>query len=104
MLECPKTAQMKDFLKLYQTVMDFKGLSFIVTEQPFNKQLCPVFYFATVTTVKITNHKLPNAIIKIDILAKAKMLKGNEKWKGVSITHDLTKMQCAEEKTNELLL
>ena len=48
--------------------------------------------------------KLPNAIIKSDILAKAKMLKGNEKWKGVSITHDLTKMQCAEEKTNELLL
>ena len=48
--------------------------------------------------------KLPNAIIKNDILAKAKMLKGNEKWKGVSITHDLTKMQCAEEKTNELLL
>ena len=48
--------------------------------------------------------KLPNAIIKKDILAKAKMLKGNDKWKGVSITHDLTKMQCAEEKTNELLL
>ena len=48
--------------------------------------------------------KLPNAIIKNDILARAKMLKGNEKWKGVSITHDLTKMQCAEEKTNELLL
>ena len=48
--------------------------------------------------------KLPNAIIKNDILAKAKMLRGNEKWKGVSITHDLTKMQCAEEKTNELLL
>ena len=47
--------------------------------------------------------KLPNAIIKSDILAKAKMLKGNEKWKGVSITH-MTKMQCAEEKTNELLL
>ena len=48
--------------------------------------------------------KLPNANIKTDILAKAKILKGNEKWKGVSITHDLTKMQCAEEKTNELLL
>ena len=48
--------------------------------------------------------KLPLAIIKNDILAKAKMLKGNKKWKGVSITHDLTKMQCAEEKTNELLL
>ena len=48
--------------------------------------------------------KLPNANIKTDILAKAKILKGNEKWKGVSITHDLTKLQCAEEKTNELLL
>ena len=50
MLECPKTAQMKDFLKLFKTVMDFKGLSFIVTEQPFNKKLRPVFYFATVIT------------------------------------------------------
>ena len=48
MLECPKTAQMKDFLKLFKTIMDFKGLSFIVTEQPFNKKLRPVFYFATV--------------------------------------------------------
>ena len=52
MLECPKTAQMKDFLKLFKTVMDFKGLSFIVTEQPFNKKLRPVFYFATVTQKK----------------------------------------------------
>ena len=49
MLECPKTAQMKDFLKLFKTIMDFKGLFFIVTEQPFNKKLRPVFYFATVT-------------------------------------------------------
>ena len=51
MLECPKTAQMKDFLKLFKTVMNFKGLSFIVTEQPFNKKLRPVFYFATVTNI-----------------------------------------------------
>ena len=56
MLECPKTAQMKDFLKLFKTVMDFKGLSFIVTEQPFNKKLRPVFYFATV----ILFHKMRN--------------------------------------------
>ena len=40
----------------------------------------------------------------MQILIKAKMLKGNEKWRGVSITHDLTKVQCAEEKTKELLL
>ena len=33
MLECPKTARMKDFLKLFKTVMDFKGLSIIVTKQ-----------------------------------------------------------------------
>ena len=54
MLECPKTAQMKDFLKLFKTVMDFKGLSFIVTEQPFNKKLRPVFYFATVSCLTST--------------------------------------------------
>ena len=53
MLECPKTAQMKDFLKLFKTVMDFKGLSFIVTEQPFNKKLRPVFYFATVSSKRM---------------------------------------------------
>ena len=53
MLECPKTARMKDFLKLFKTVMDFKGLSFIVTEQPFIKKLRPVFYFATVKILKV---------------------------------------------------
>ena len=62
MLECPKTAQMKDFLKLFKTVMDFKGLSFIVTEQPFNKKLRPVFYFATVMSENdfssVTSHHI----------------------------------------------
>ena len=48
MLECPKTAQMEDFLKLFKNIMDFKGLSFIVTEQSLIKKSCPVFYFATV--------------------------------------------------------
>ena len=29
---------MKDFSKLFETVMNFKGLSFLVTEQPLIKQ------------------------------------------------------------------
>ena len=62
MLECPKTAQMKDFLKLFKTVMDFKGLSFIVTEQPFNKKLRPVFYFATVICESIDFSSLSNQL------------------------------------------
>ena len=30
MLGCPETAQVKDFSKLFKTVMDSMGLSFIV--------------------------------------------------------------------------
>ena len=48
---------MKDFLKLFKTIMDFKGLSFIVTEQPFNKKLRPVFYFATVRVAQAATKK-----------------------------------------------
>ena len=48
--------------------------------------------------------KLQNAEVKQEILAKAKNLKGNDEWKGVGITHDLTKLQCAEVKARELQL
>ena len=41
---------------------------------------------------------------KSDILLKAKNLKGKNKWLGVGITHDLTKLQCLEEKQHELHL
>jgi len=40
---------MKDFSKLFETVMEFKGLSFIVTEKFLIKKQCPVFFFATVS-------------------------------------------------------
>ena len=33
---------MKDFLKLFETVMDFKGLSFLVNEQSLIKKWLPV--------------------------------------------------------------
>ena len=36
---------MKDFLKLFETVMDFKGLSFLVTEKSLIKKQRPVFGF-----------------------------------------------------------
>ena len=48
--------------------------------------------------------KLPSAVLKNEILAKARNLKGNDKWKGVVLTHDLTKMQYAEEKAREMHL
>ena len=40
--------------------------------------------------------------MKNEILIKAKNLKGNEKWKQVGITHDLTKMECLDKKNREL--
>ena len=40
--------------------------------------------------------------MKNEILFKAKNLKGNEKWKQVGITHDLTKMEYLDEKNREL--
>ena len=36
---------MKDFSKLFETVMDFKGLSFLVTEKSLIKKQRPVFFF-----------------------------------------------------------
>ena len=38
------------------------------------------------------------------ILLRAKNLKGKTKWSGVVITHDLTKMECHEEKAREIQL
>ena len=38
---------------------------------------------------------------KAKILFKAKNLKNNQRWAGVAITHDLTKLQCQEEKAQE---
>ena len=38
---------------------------------------------------------------KAKILFKAKNLKNNQRWAGVAITHDLTKLQCQEEKARE---
>ena len=42
---------MEDFLKFFKTVIDFEGLSFIVTEQSLIKKSRPVFYFATVRSL-----------------------------------------------------
>ena len=48
--------------------------------------------------------KLTSANTKRELLLKAKNLKGNASWNGVVITHDLTKMQCLEDKNFELRL
>ena len=48
--------------------------------------------------------KLKRQEIQAEVLFKAKGLKNNEKWQGVSITHDLTKLQCQEEKAGEVEL
>ena len=48
--------------------------------------------------------KLRNQEEKAEILFKAKRLKNNQDWPGVSITHDLTKQQCHAEKVVEMEL
>ena len=48
--------------------------------------------------------KLAHSDKKNEILLKARNLKGNTKWQGVVITHDLTKMECQEERAHELQL
>ena len=45
--------------------------------------------------------KLSKFETKNHVLQQAKNLKGNMKWHGIGITHDLTKMECAEEKFRE---
>ena len=42
-LGCSETAQMKDFSKLFKTIMNFFSLSFLVTEQSLVKKSSPVF-------------------------------------------------------------
>ena len=51
---------MKDLLKLFETVMDFKGLSFVVNEQSFIKKWHPVCFFAMVTSYLSLNVFLNN--------------------------------------------
>ena len=48
--------------------------------------------------------KLNDQETKSHILFKAKSLKNNAKWKGISIAHDLTKMQCQQAKAAEMQL
>ena len=50
-LQCSVRAQMTDISKLFETIMDFKGLSFLVTEQSLIKNQRPVFFFAIVTVL-----------------------------------------------------
>ena len=50
---------MKDLLKLFETVMDFKGLSFVVNEQFFIKKWHPVCFFAMVTS-NFSHNVYPN--------------------------------------------
>ena len=45
MLECPEITQMKDFLKLFKTIIDFKGLPFLVTKQSTIKKLRLLFFW-----------------------------------------------------------
>ena len=41
---------MKDILKLFETIMDFKGLSFLVTEQSLMKKQRPFFLLPLLTS------------------------------------------------------
>ena len=48
--------------------------------------------------------KLSSLAKKVEILKNAKRLKDIANWTGTVITHDLTKLQCKEEKIQELEL
>lgn len=48
--------------------------------------------------------KLKCSEAKSKIMFVAKGLKYNKKWIGVSITHDLTKLQCQNEEVKEMEL
>ena len=51
---------MKDLLKLFETIMDFKGLSFVVIEQSLIKKWHPVCFFAMLTSNFSLNISLDN--------------------------------------------
>ena len=50
---------MKDISKLFETIMDFKGLSCLVTEKSLIKNQRPVFFLPLLlTTLAFINHYL----------------------------------------------
>ena len=58
-------AQIKDISKLFETVMDFKGLSFLITEQSLIKNQRLFFYFFATVILQmkqsitwLDNHKI----------------------------------------------
>ena len=60
---------MKDFLKFFETAMDFKGLSFLVTDKSLIKKQRPffLFFFATVigqlVVIESCSHQEPENYI-----------------------------------------
>ena len=57
-LECSERAQLKDLLKLFKTIMDLKGLIFLVLRQSTIKTLRLVFFLAMVIREKHGFHFL----------------------------------------------
>ena len=51
-LESSETTQIKEFSKLFKTIMDFNGLSFLVIEQSLIKRLHLLFFFCHCHTLK----------------------------------------------------
>ena len=82
---------MKDLLKLFETVMDFKGLSFVVNEQSFIKKWHPVCFFAMVTSYFSRNVSLNNTTQNghryMISMIKLKSFEFSLKWRQEQISH-----------------
>ena len=86
---------MKDILKFFETIMNFKGLSHLVFEQSLIKKQSSVFYFTTVTeeahgvTNKLKPESIFHSIMQIKTQKKAAKKKEDkpflekEKWSGL---------------------
>ena len=65
-LESSETTQIKEFSKLFKTILDFNGLSFLVIEQSLIKGLRPLFFLPlsySKTTYRLQNHTMASKII-----------------------------------------
>ena len=91
---------MKDLLKLFETVMDFKGLSFVVNKQSFIKKWHPVCFFAMVTSNFSLNVSLNNTTQNghryMISMIKLKSFEFSLKWRKEQISDLLCKISMLE--------
>ena len=99
---------MKDFSKLFETVMNFKGLSFLVTEQSMIKKWRSVCFFAMVThnfSLNVfLNNTSQNCHSYMISMIKLKSFKLSLKWRQERIFNSMRLVSMLRQSKNMKIL